>query len=680
MSSSSKKPNVKMKYDTSNHNLMVTTKCPLKKVIKNTPLLLTINETVLKVHKIVIQIYQFINLYLIHKYDNNEDFPKIDIKFIKHVIKTITTKKNKRGLAIKESSSGILHDLDDFYSNEYKEKCISDDDIIESSKLNYILAYDCIDIVTCIENNIKEHFLNYINKFVNISFDFNSELIKIDNNNHLSNEEKKERKKDIYFRLQKVKFDLIKSDDDYESERRYHRWLDIHKQNIINKTSFMKDSFYYDLAARPQDYLKSMFYINKQLERSNEDSEYPVKLYQVIPQRTSIIPKHICIDSCGLADLSLSKDIGDFLKNVSDNKDDLWRSNFKVNKKEFNRKHYTFDYIIRTDGVSCSILLTKLKNGKPIVITKKMQKNLKEQFKSEYKYIEDVDITKEMIRKKLITFDCGYDDLFYCIGKTTPCHTIVEDKKGNIIKEIKQDENLTFRYTQNQRRVETRKKKYNKLIDSINKETLLDDKTIKEYEAELSEFSSRSVDYEKYIGYCSKKNEINRILFEHYEKYIFRKLKLNGYTNTQKSESKMINNFQNKYGKPDECLLVIGDWSIKGNMKGKEPAISKRIRRIFKKQKYEIYQIDEFNTSKLCHNCCHECEGFLRRESHKPKDKNKETGERAIREVWGIRRCTNPECAMIHNRDKNACLNMYKIVQSIFKGKGRSIGYRREEK
>lgn len=199
MSSSSKKPNVKMKYDTSNHNLMVTTKCPLKKVIKNTPLLLTINETVLKVHKIVIQIYQFINLYLIHKYDNNEDFPKIDIKFIKHVIKTITTKKNKRGLAIKESSSGILHDLDDFYSNEYKEKCISDDDIIESSKLNYILAYDCIDIVTCIENNIKEHFLNYINKFVNISFDFNSELIKIDNNNHLSNEEKKREKKRYIF-------------------------------------------------------------------------------------------------------------------------------------------------------------------------------------------------------------------------------------------------------------------------------------------------------------------------------------------------------------------------------------------------------------------------------------------------------------------------------------------------
>src|SRR5205823_13714301 len=111
----SNKPNVKIKQNTINHNLMITTKCPLKKIVKNNSLLLTINETVLKVNKIIIQTYQFINLYLINKYDNNEDFPKINIKFIKHVIKTITTKKNNRGLAVIESSSDILNELNDFY-------------------------------------------------------------------------------------------------------------------------------------------------------------------------------------------------------------------------------------------------------------------------------------------------------------------------------------------------------------------------------------------------------------------------------------------------------------------------------------------------------------------------------------------------------------------------------------
>jgi hypothetical protein len=38
----------------------------------------------------------------------------------------------------------------------------------------------------------------------------------------------------------------------------------------------------------------------------------------------------------------------------------------------------------------------------------------------------------------------------------------------------------TFRYTQNQRRLETRNKKYNKIIDKVNKETFIDDKSIKE--------------------------------------------------------------------------------------------------------------------------------------------------------------------------------------------------------
>ena len=139
-----------------------------------------------------------------------------------------------------------------------------------------------------------------------------------------------------------------------------------------------------------------------------------------------------------------------------------------------------------------------------------------------------------------------------------------------------------------------------------------------------------------FMNYCLIKTEVNRVLFEHYTKYIFRKLKLNIYINTQKSESKIIKNFKKKFGRPKECLLVFGDWSKEDNMKGKEPIISKKIKKIFKQQKYDVYMIDEYRTSKLCHKCCGECEGFLRRDSHKPKHKNKETGERKIIEVGAL--------------------------------------------
>jgi hypothetical protein len=62
----------------------------------------------------------------------------------------------------------------------------------------------------------------------------------------------------------------------------------------------------------------------------------------------------------------------------------------------------------------------------------------------------------------------NYSDLIYCGSK---------DENGNL---------QTFRYTQNQRRLETRLKKYNKIIDKINKETKIENQTIKEIETELS--------------------------------------------------------------------------------------------------------------------------------------------------------------------------------------------------
>lgn len=63
----------------------------------------------------------------------------------------------------------------------------------------------------------------------------------------------------------------------------------------------------------------------------------------------------------------------------------------------------------------------------------------------------------------------------------------------------------TFRYTQNQRRVETKKKKYNKIIDTINKKTTINDQTVKEIETTLSAQNKKSCDIEKYKQYVIKK-------------------------------------------------------------------------------------------------------------------------------------------------------------------------------
>ena len=75
---------------------------------------------------------------------------------------------------------------------------------------------------------------------------------------------------------------------------------------------------------------------------------------------------------------------------------------------------------------------------------------------------------------KVVCADPGMSDLIYCGSN---------DKNGNL---------QTFRYTQNQRRLETRLKKYDIIMDKINKETKIQDQTIKEIETTLSNYNSKT--------------------------------------------------------------------------------------------------------------------------------------------------------------------------------------------
>ena len=84
----------------------------------------------------------------------------------------------------------------------------------------------------------------------------------------------------------------------------------------------------------------------------------------------------------------------------------------------------------------------------------------------------------------------------------------------------------------------------------------------------------------------------------------------------------MIQNFKNKFDDHKNTVIVFGDFD-KGsnNMKGLEPAVNKRFRRLFKNTGYETYLINEFRTSKLCNCCNNELETFIMKPSKKPKIK-----------------------------------------------------------
>ena len=202
-----KKPSVKLK-ENEKFNLMTTIKTNMKNIIKNNTLSNgntiheTMNEIVIRTNKIVIHTYQFLKLYLLYLYDNNIDFPVIDEYFIRIVMKIVSKRNCGSGRQPKKETLELMTKLEDFYKKHYnpsyKNIIVSDD------KLGYILSYEAIDIVKNIKNNVSEHFIDYVNKFVNCSFNVKEKIQKI-NNQKLSKNEKKEKRTKFYTEIREVK-------------------------------------------------------------------------------------------------------------------------------------------------------------------------------------------------------------------------------------------------------------------------------------------------------------------------------------------------------------------------------------------------------------------------------------------------------------------------------------------
>jgi len=252
------------------------------------------------------------------------------------------------------------------------------------------------------------------------------------------------------------------------------------------------------------------------------------------------------------------------------------------------------------------------------------------------------------------------------------------------IKEIPQENStkksfIKHTFTQTQRDKDVKNKKYN-CIRMEQKEEKINNETINQIENKLSKYNHKTCDLIDFLLYISKKNEINKLLIQHYKKNIYRKLKLNTIINTRRSEDNMINGFKNKMGTPENTIVVLGDYSDKG-LKGTKSTITVKWRKIFKRHQYTVYLINEFNTS-IISNCCGDHGGYAnnfveaKHKNNQKKKAMKETYEKKSGKkilVWKLVRCTI--CKSIHNRDSNASKNMLKIIKSLNEKKGRPIIY-----
>lgn len=604
-----KKPKDKIQksvFEPKTRGNFIVVKTSLKSVLKdyetNFPI---INNLVLECNEIVIRTYQFIRLFILHKYYKNETIPILDKDTILYFIRTGGI-RDKRG---KTATNKVFEkELNDFYETEY-QPCIKKPKYNLKNK-SYITPYLAQQIQTSFNNNLKEHFITRMRRFMNV--------MKPDDDMD---------KKDF----NKIK-NLILLDKMDKIPENYKLWSESIKNNYLPKE--YEKCYGYDVKVRPEKYLFYTIKMNETIEKLNnairnnndlteEDKRCKIKkLFQPIPLRNTIIPSYITTDTNVILSLFKSKGESQMNKKTKKYKNHIWDKIFKTNKKVMKMNGYEYKTIL-TDGIGVSICFQK--SGKRY----KENKNIDEDNDVYIDEIcnEDLELCKS---KKLISIDPGKSNMVFML-----------------------DENKTkLRYSCCQRRRESLRNRCNKIILREKQKN-----KIIEEETKLSSYNCKSVNYNEFKKYITEKTKLNDKVREFYEKELYRKLKWRTWIYQRKSEDKFLNRIEETYGNKEDLLLCYGNWSNNKQMKYIMPTKGVGLRRVIQK-KFSVVLVDEFRTSKLCSRCNCELEHYNNLHRVLVCRGCKSSGLKSKNTTF-------------MNRDMNACMNMLHISKSWIQSKMR---------
>jgi hypothetical protein len=604
-----KKPKEKIQksvFEPKTRGNFIVVKTSLKSVLKdyetNFPI---INNLVLECNEIVIRTYQFIRLFILHKYYKNETIPILDKDTILYFIRAGGI-RDKRG---KTATNKVFEkELNDFYDKEY-QPCINKQKFNLKNK-SYITPYLAQQIQTSFNNNLKEHFITRMRRFMNV--------MKPDDDMD---------KKDF----NKIK-NLILLDKMDKIPENYKLWSESIKNNYLPKE--YEKCYGYDVKVRPEKYLFYTIKMNETIEKLNnairndndlteEDKRCKIKkLFQPIPLRNTIIPSYITIDTNVILSLFKSKGESQMNKKTKKYKNHIWDKIFKTNKKVMKMNGYEYKTIL-TDGIGVSICFQK--SGKRY----KENKNIDEDNDVYFDEIcnEDLELCKS---KKLVSLDPGKCSLVF----------MLDESKNKL------------RYTAPQRRKESLRKRCNKIIlREKQKNKIIDEET------KLSFYNCKSVDYNEFKKYITEKTKLNDKVREFYEKELYRKIKWRTWIYQRKSEDKFLNRIEETYGNKEDLLLCYGNWSNNKQMKYIMPTKGVGLRRVIQK-KFSVVLVDEFRTSKLCSHCNCELEHYNNLHRVLVCRNCKSSGSESKNTTF-------------MNRDMNACMNMLHISKSWIQSKMR---------
>ena len=154
------------------------------------------------------------------------------------------------------------------------------------------MNYLATDIVTSYEENIKQHYVEYVERFVNVLYQKKKIVSSLSKDDFSA----------FVNKLKKVKKDILNKEPKIDEK------VQPHLNKIISLREFEKNkdeedtNVMYDIKCHPQDYLPCMVYMMKYVERAG------ASVFNVFPLRTNIAPKYIRIDTTTIINLLVSKE------------------------------------------------------------------------------------------------------------------------------------------------------------------------------------------------------------------------------------------------------------------------------------------------------------------------------------------------------------------------------------
>ena len=158
-----KKKDTFQEFRSTDKSVYTTIKTTLKSVLHNhKEIQPVITNLVFEMNDLMIHSYQFIRLYVLKCYNNNQPLPEINEKFILYCIKTLGIRSNQ---GAKSKDTNLLETLQSFYDKEYQP--LLNHEKTQLKNTTFLLPYLATQIHTSLSNDSQEHFVQHFLRFIN---------------------------------------------------------------------------------------------------------------------------------------------------------------------------------------------------------------------------------------------------------------------------------------------------------------------------------------------------------------------------------------------------------------------------------------------------------------------------------------------------------------------------------